>query len=496
MNGHEVEWLRAHAAKMDRNLRGAVVDSLRLSPRVPCFVSRLLLPFRRRRRVPVVVQFQKECSKEEFETFTRRLAELRCGKTCELPAVGGIATEIPIGRLKEVVEDARVKRVTLDREVKALMDVAAPSVYAPAVWDELVTGAGVGVAVIDTGIHPHDDFTKPINRIVGFCDFVRNRNEPYDDNGHGTHVAGIAAGNGYRSNGRYRGIAPGARLIGVKVLDAQGSGRLSTVIQGIQWCIERRAQLGIRVINLSLGAPAVDSYRDDPLAMAVEAAWENGIVVCAAAGNEGPGARTIATPGIHPRVITVGASDDQGTARRGDDTVALFSGRGPTIDDIQKPDLVAPGVGITAPNSPRSTIAVQNRRKSADYVSLSGTSMATPVCSGIVALTLEKNPGLSPDEVKRRLLDSAATLGLDRNTEGRGLVDARKAALGRVARFGDPDEEDKDPGVDPGGNPDGHSPVGPDESTRRDRSDGRREDPDEGPHGGPSEDADGPSSAP
>ena len=446
MNGQDIDWIRAHAAKMDRNLRGAVVDSLRPAPNIPCFLSRLLAPLRRRRRVPVIVQFESGgCNREEYETFNRRLVELRCGRTQDLPVVGGVATQVPLGSLKAVLEDSRVRRVVLDREVKAFMDVAAPTVNAPDVWDDGLCGDGVGIAVIDTGIHPHEDFTKPVNRIVGFRDFVGDRPNPYDDNGHGTHVAGIAAGNGARSGGRYRGIAPGARLIGVKALNRAGSGSLSTIIRAVQWCIEQKEKLGIRIINLSLGAPAVESYEDDLLAQAVQTAWENRIVVCAAAGNEGPGPRTIATPGIHPKVITVGASDDNRTAARNDDVVALFSSRGPTIDDVAKPDVVAPGVEVTAPNVPRSLAAIQQRRKRADYIALSGTSMATPICSGIVALMLEKERGLTPDEVKLRLVQSAETLGLDINTQGHGLVDARRAVDGETLAKGTaPDPADGD----------------------------------------------------
>ena len=161
-------------------------------------------------------------------------------------------------------------------------------------------GKGVTVAVVDTGIFAHPDFTVPENRIAAFVDLVNNRKDPYDDNGHGTHVAGIVAGNGSRSNGLYQGIAPAARLVGVKVLDAYGSGVLSNVIRGIQWCVRQKERLDIRVINLSLGAPAQDSFRDDPLCQAVQAAWQRGIVVCVAAGNDGPAAGTIATPGIRP----------------------------------------------------------------------------------------------------------------------------------------------------------------------------------------------------
>src|SRR5690606_17662424 len=174
------------------------------------------------------------------------------------------------------------------------------------------------------------------------------RAESYDDDGHGTHVAGIIAGNGFASGGKDVGVAPGARLVGVKVLDQDGGSPISRVIAGIQWVVENRKNLKIQIINLSLGAPAEKGYRKDPLSQAVEEAWRRGLVVCVAAGNRGPEEGTITTPGINPSVITVGSIDDQRTIPRLDDVMTDHSGRGPTVDELVKPDLVAPGARITS----------------------------------------------------------------------------------------------------------------------------------------------------
>ena len=202
------------------------------------------------------------------------------------------------------------------------------------------------MAVIDTGIYPHPDLVYPENRIVAWNDLVNGKDSPYDDNGHGTHVAGIIAGNGASSRGKYAGMAPEAKLIGVKALDQDGSGNTSDIISGIEWCIENQKTYNIKAINLSIGGTAQDSYSQDPLCRATSAAWRSGITVCVAAGNDGPDASTINTPAINPNVISVGNLDDQGTVDTSDDILSDSSSRGPTIDNLMKPDLLAPGTNI------------------------------------------------------------------------------------------------------------------------------------------------------
>lgn len=435
MPGPETAWIRANAARMDRELRARLVASYRPPRWMPCWFAPNVVSARQHfERIPVIIQTTPDCPREDRIRMVDELRRHRCRHVRDLSIVRSVAAEVPVDYVAELVADPRVDRVTYDREVRALLDVAAPTVFAPEQWEGGLMGEGVTVAVIDTGIHPHRDFTTPENRIAGFRDFISGRADPYDDNGHGTHVAGIVAGNGSASGGQYTGIAPEAGLVGVKVLNALGAGSLSTVIEGIQWCVENREAFGIRVLNLSLGSPAQDSYRDDPVAQAAGAAWDAGLVVCAAAGNDGPQPRTIATPGIHPSVLTVGASDDRATPDRGDDAIAAFSSRGPTVDDLQKPDLVAPGVEITAANAPKSVLALQQGNKKGDYITLSGTSMATPVCAGIAALVLQHEPGLTPDGVKERLVSSGESLGEDANTEGSGLVSARTAVRRSEAR--------------------------------------------------------------
>lgn len=436
MSSLDTQWVRTYAGKLDRQLRHEILACYRPPRLASCLLGPYFIRWKLKKRVPVIIQLTEGCGLSDCRELASRLSMSNSRRACVLKVIRAVAAEVEIGRLPSVVEDARVVRVTYDRPVRAFMDIAAPTVRAPQVWRSGLTGEGVTVAVIDTGIYPHPDFTVPDNRIAGFCDLVGSRSQPYDDNGHGTHVAGSIAGSGAESGGVYRGIAPRARLVGVKVLDSYGGGSLSTVIQGIDWCVENKDRLGIRVMNISLGAAAQEPYRSDPLAQAAHGAWKSGIVVCAAAGNDGPESRTIATPGIHPGVITVGASDCRENTDRKDDTIAPFSSRGPTIDNIQKPDVVAPGVSITSTAAKKSVLSLLHGGKAAKYITLSGTSMATPIVSGIVALMLEADPALDPDTVKERLLSTAEPLGLGPSSQGSGLVDAERAVsgTGRIRR--------------------------------------------------------------
>ncbi|MFA4965770.1 MAG: S8 family peptidase [Thermoleophilia bacterium] len=322
-----------------------------------------------------------------------------------------------------------------------LGDVAAPGDGGP-------DGDGVTVAVLDSGVATTSDLGS--SRIVGWKDFVNKKKLPYDDAGHGTFVAGLIAGDGtaslpLESGGfatmQFRGVAPAADIVGIKVLDASGQGRASAVIAGIVWAIVHKDEYGIRVLNLSIGSNPVGPVEMDPVARAVEAAWKHGIAVVCAAGNEGDfGPGGILSPGNSPYVITVGASDTRQTASLGDDAVAAYSSVGPSLyDEYAKPDLVAPGnrlISLRVPGSyidenvPENLIPVASYAPAApagtvpSYLMLSGSSTSAPVAAGAVALLLGQEPGLTPDDVKLRLLRTADPLaGADVYRQGAGLID-------------------------------------------------------------------------
>jgi serine protease AprX len=315
-------------------------------------------------------------------------------------------------------------------------------------------GAGVGVAIIDSGAAARlDDLSEETgkgSRVDEFVDFVNGRNVAYDDYGHGTHVAGIIAGNGFNSDGLRAGIAPAARLIVLKVLDDSGQGRISDVIAAIDYAIARKDALNIRVINLSVATGVYEPFDVDPLTLAAKRAVDAGIVVVAAAGNFGraPQGTTsyggISAPGNAPWVLTVGASSHMGTVDRADDTIAPFSSRGPSaIDYGAKPDVVAPGVGIESLSNPNSAFYVSKGAYLLSgtvptwylpYLSLSGTSMAAPVVAGTVALMLQANPNLTPNAVKAIIEFTAQSYaGYDRLTQGAGFLNARGAV--ELARY-------------------------------------------------------------
>ena len=314
-----------------------------------------------------------------------------------------------------------------------------PSVVnADQVRQQGIDGSGVTVAILDSGVAADADLVQPANRILASVNFADERLTS-DPGGHGTHIAGIIAGNGSRSGGEIIGIAPQANVVDVRVLGNTGSGRISSVVRGIEWVLAHRHDYNIRVINLSFGARALLPYRLDPMSAAVEIAWRRGLVVVAASGNGGPQGGTVETPGIDPYVITVGATDDRGTLSRRDDMFAWFSAWG-SADSNAKPDLVAPGrrlVSLRVPGStldtlfPERIVVAQN---GSTYFRLTGTSMATAVVSGAAALLLERQPRLTPDQVKAILVGTTQRYGQDSGkglpnpiAGGSGLLDAYAA---------------------------------------------------------------------
>lgn len=378
--------------------------------------------------VPVIVRMNQRADKEKRRQAIERCREGSCNTVDgELRLTESVFGKLSPATIRELLDHEAVGKVFYDRPVKALLDVAGKFTGARDVqMEEGLSGEGITIAVLDTGIHPHPDLIQPDSRIDAFVDFINEESQPYDDQGHGTHCAGDAAGNGHASEGLYTAPAPGARLIGLKVLDKNGGGRLSTVIQGVEWCVENREQHAIRILSMSLGAPAYESHRDDPLCQAVEIAWHHGIAVFVAAGNEGPESGTIGTPGISPTVITVGAVDDRDTEEVSDDEKAPFSSRGPTVDDWVKPDLYAPGTSIVSLSVPGSPLEKQypESRVGEHYIRLSGTSMATPFCAGVAALLLEANPRLSPNDIKGILMQTARPMAGD---DPAGVIDVKPA---------------------------------------------------------------------
>lgn len=377
-----------------------------------CPVLSAKLLSKSKEEVPVIVSVKDKDS----NNLSNKVFGMSGRVKYNLSLVGGVACNMNIKDVEKLSHDPNVDYICFDSKVFALLDIASESIGCQIPYAEGFKGEGITVAVIDTGVAPHNDLTRPKNRIVGFKDFVNNKNKPYDDNGHGTHVAGIIASNGYSSNGKYSGVATEANILGVKALDEDGSGNTSDIISAIQWIIETKDVYNTKIINLSLGTPVTDPYNSDPLVKACNEAINAGIVVIVAAGNSGPSGKTILSPGNGPNVITVGAVDDNKTSEIEDDAIAPFSSRGPTKEGFKKPDVVAPGVDI---------MSLSNTNLGG-YKSLSGTSMATPFVAGASALLFNKNENLRPSSVKSNLMKTCTSLNDNYNNQGTGIISLDK----------------------------------------------------------------------
>jgi serine protease AprX len=355
----------------------------------------------------------------------------------DLPLVNGLVAVLDGNGIQTLSNQSNVVYISPDRSLNPTLNNAALAVNAPTAWKSGYNGSGIGVALIDSGVSSHPDLNMgllPVSRVVYSQSFIPANSSTSDQYGHGTHIAGLIAGDGFSSTGviyskTFTGIAPGANIVNLRVLDANGSATDSEVIAAISKAISLKSQYNIRVINLSLGRAVYESYKLDPLCQAVEHAWKSGIVVVVAAGNNGryqptDGYATVTSPGNDPYVLTVGAMKTMGTPQRTDDLIASYSSKGPTvIDHIVKPDIVAPGNLIISTEIPGTTLyntETSNQVPYSTYVyggssspsnryfTLSGTSMATGVVSGLVADLLQAHPSLTPDQVKARLMETAS----------------------------------------------------------------------------------------
>ena len=307
---------------------------------------------------------------------------------------------------------ASVRYISINASALALTNVARNVLARP---QGVLNGDGVGVAFIDTGLFRHSDFLIGQNRIKKFVDFVGEKTYAYDDNGHGTFVAGVCAGNGALSGGKYMGFAPKANIYSLKALDSKGEAFSNKILNAMQWVYENHKKYKIKVVCMSFGSEPLGL--NDPIMNGAEELWKSGIIVVAAAGNSGPEFQSIKSPGVSKRLITVGGMDDN----RLDDNnfsstffeIADFSSRGPSFKSF-KPDLVAPAVDIIS------------CKIGGGYTKLSGTSVATPMIAGAMCLLCEKNPNITPDEAKRKLLSVCKPISYNRNLEGFGYPNLTK----------------------------------------------------------------------
>jgi serine protease AprX len=387
-------------------------------------------------RVSVIVQ--KSAVSDEAE---RLVSQLGGHVTKDLHIINAFAAEIPAKAVPALARASGVRWVSPDAPVLSSgrgkrgntgndggtsepppENYFLDSLSVRQVWEMGFRGEGIGVAILDSGIDTEPDFGRDPNgnwrknsRILVGLEFAAD-GDVNDSYGHGTHVAGIIGGNGANSNGLYQGVAPMVNLINLNISDPSGMAYESDTVEALQWVFDNKDRYNIRVVNLSVNSTVEQSYHVSAMNAAAEILWFNGIVVVTSVGNKGPGGsfNTVnAAPANDPFFIAVGAIDERATADRTDDTLASFSAHGPTADGFVKPDILAPGkdiISVLGGNSQWDHEHPDRLVLDGKYIRLSGTSMATPMVSGAVALLLQAEPELNPDQVKYRLINASTTV--------------------------------------------------------------------------------------
>lgn len=392
-------------------------------------------------RVSVIVQTAADAA--ELEGLIRSLGGV---VTRDLHIIRAVGAELPAGAMPELARAPGVRWISLDAPVttagkpqknpppddgsttdgsgglvQAYNQVFLDTMNVRQVWDMGYQGEGITVAVIDSGIVKEKDFDVKVrggssSRVLRQLSFNPSSATVNDVYGHGTHVAGIVAGNGKDSRGEVSGVAPLASVISLKISDEQGMAFEADTVEAMQWVLDNKDMYNIRVVNLSIHSPQVQSYHHSPIDAAAEILWFNGIVVVASAGNEGSGAIDSA-PANDPFLITVGASDELQTADPTDDIVATYSAFGTTMDGHVKPDVVAPGqdiVSLLSDSSDWGYLYPERLAINGEYFRLSGTSMSAPMVAGAAVLLLDAQPDLTPDQLKYRLMNAGGIIqGVD-----------------------------------------------------------------------------------
>ena len=326
----------------------------------------------------------------------------------EFPFLNAYAVCFNSEKLLKTSQQTFVSYISSVANVTALMDISKDILN---VSKSNLTGEDNAIAFIDTGINPHLDFILGKNRIIKYCNFIDNNNYIYDDNGHGTFVAGVACGNGFCSKGKYSGIASRANIVALKALNEKGEASAISILEAMQWVLDNHKHYNIKVVCMSFGSEPLGMH--DPIRLGAEKLWNEGIVVVSAGGNSGPKSQTIKSPGVSRRIITVGGlndnRDDFGNFNRAMFEVADFSSRGPALNRI-KPDIIAPSVNITS------------CCYKGGYTQMSGTSVATPMIAGLASLIFEKYPNATPNQIKKYLITNAKSIYQNRNSQGYGVA--------------------------------------------------------------------------
>lgn len=377
-------------SKIDKNLLRSV-NTLNIKDKKECIVY--VQNFCRAK------QYMEKNFKNEFESF---------------PFINAFKINLNYVNIFKVAKLNIVKYVSGNAKVHSMINTSRKILNVEKVSNKT---SNFSIAIIDTGLYPHIDIMMPKNKILLFKDFINEKNVIYDDNGHGTFVTGVLCGSGIISDKKYIGIDNNVNLIILKSLDKNGETTVSTILNAMQWVYDNKKKFNIKIVNMSFGSLPIN--KNDPLILGAEVLWDNGITVVCAAGNSGPDSETIRSPGASSKIITVGAMDDKRKVGLMGNVefdiskfeVADFSSRGPIYNNY-KPDLIVPGVDI---------IGLSNFGMTKEfYTTMSGTSVATPMITGICSLILKNNPNFSPNQIKKTLIENCVPITGDRNSEGFG----------------------------------------------------------------------------
>lgn len=395
-------------------------------------------------------------SANDFTKLNEKLKKNNIQPSHSLPIINAVAVDLTDVELSDFQKDSSFK-ITVNHQVELMNHgngggkrrfqpsaVIADYVGASFAHYNYNFGDDVTIGFLDTGLDQLDGLSTDLygwDKAWGTYDAINNTVHNYDDeaNGHGTHVASIANNSDFDYSGRIYGVAPNAAIVGIKAFDDEGKATYADVIRGIQWSLQVKDLINLRILNMSFSGPVRSYYWDDPLNLAVMKAWQSGIVVVASAGNTGPDPMSIGVPGNVPYIITVGAVTDSYTSNfDSDDKIASFSAAGPTVEGFVKPEIVAPGGHVSGLMSFDSELVKQHPEfhDGGRYFEMSGTSQAAAAVSGVIALILTNDPTLTPDEVKCRIMDSAkiaknsdGSLAYSVFQQGAGLINAEGALL-------------------------------------------------------------------
>lgn len=329
-----------------------------------------------------------------------------CEIVCSYPTLKAFTLNCSYSALLNLSSISEVNYITSVYKTSCFLNTAKKIVNVEKLHKQNILGKGVGVAVIDTGCYPHLDFMLGRKKKIHFVDLVNNKPKLYDDNGHGTFVCGVISSSGLSSAGVYLGVAPLSQLTVIKALDESGKAQGYVVLQAMDWVLANYKKLNIRVVCMSFGCSPLTKF--DALRIGADALWDAGLVVVSAVGNDGPESETINSPAISSKIISVGSVDNHLR-------IPDFSSRGPSFD-CTKPDVVAPGVGITSLSNNSSL-----------FTQMTGTSVSAPFVAGVAALLLQKFPELKPNEVKARIMYSANPISANKNECGMGLLNGLNA---------------------------------------------------------------------